>query len=153
MYFRVFGENTNTGLWVSFLIASVRVAQGKLLDSCILKHYLFTHPNPINVIISWIISWAISWQIIPYKTERRLQFANYSRVPNKRTGHLLENQKNSHLYALIWDYSFINFHKKVPPIRLFPPILLFIFELSHPFFMLISLFSLWTYYVITIQKF
>ena len=77
----------------------------------------------------------------------------YSRVPNKRTGRSLENEKKSHLYALIWDYSFINFHKKVPPIRLFPPILLFIFELSHPFFMLISLFSLWTYYVITMQKF
>ena len=51
----------------------------------------------------------------------------YSRVPNKQTGRLLENLKKSHLYALIWDYSFINFHKKVPPK------LLFIFELSHPF--------------------
>ena len=33
----------------------------------------------------------------------------YSRVPNKRTGHLLENEKKSHLYALIWNYTFINF--------------------------------------------
>ena len=54
---------------------------------------------------------------------------------------LIENKKKSRIYALIWDYSFINFHKKVPPIRLFPPILLFIFELSHLFFMLISLFT------------
>ena len=59
----------------------------------------------------------------------------YSRVPNKRTGRLLENLKNSHLYALIGDYSFINFHKKVAPIHSFPPILLLIFELSHLFFM------------------
>ena len=55
----------------------------------------------------------------------------YSRVPNKRTGRLLENEKKSHLYALIWDYSFINFEQKVPPIRLFPPIRLCIFELFH----------------------
>ena len=48
----------------------------------------------------------------------------YSRVPNKRTGRLLENEKKSHLYALIWNYTFINFQQKVPPIRLFPPILL-----------------------------
>ena len=47
----------------------------------------------------------------------------YSRVPNKRTGRLLENEKKSHLYALIQDYTFINFQQKVPPIRLFPPIL------------------------------
>ena len=46
----------------------------------------------------------------------------YSRVPNKRTGRLLENLKKSHLYALIWDYTIINFQQKVPPIRLFPPI-------------------------------
>ena len=55
----------------------------------------------------------------------------YSRGPNKRTGRLLENEKKSHLYALIWDYSFINFEQKVPPIRLFPPIHLNIFELFH----------------------
>ena len=41
-------------------------------ENVILKPYLFTHPNPINAIISWIISWAISWQIIPYKIERWL---------------------------------------------------------------------------------
>ena len=37
-----------------------------------LKPYLFAHPNPISVIISWITSWTISWQIIPYETERWL---------------------------------------------------------------------------------
>ena len=77
----------------------------------------------------------------------------YSRVPNKRTGRLLENEKKSHQYALIWDYSFINFQQKVPPIRLFPPILLFTFEISHLSFMFISLFILWTYLIITMQKF
>ena len=55
--------------------------------------------------------------------------SNYSRVPNKRTGRLLENEKKSCLYALIRDHSFINFQQKVPPIRLFPPILLFTFEI------------------------
>ena len=54
----------------------------------------------------------------------------YSRVPNKRTGRLLENLKKSHLYALIQTYTFINFYQKVPPIRLFPPILL-LFLYSH----------------------
>ena len=57
--------------------------------------------------------------------------SKYSRDMNKQTGRLLENEKKSHLYALIWDYSFINFEQKVPPIRLFPPILLHIFELFH----------------------
>ena len=38
-------------------------------------------------------------------------------------------RKKSHLYALIQDYTFINFQQKVPPIRLFPPILLLIFVL------------------------
>ena len=46
---------------------------------------------------------------------------DYSRVPNKRTGLLLENEKKSHLYALIRNYTIINFQQKVPPIRLFPP--------------------------------
>ena len=32
------------------------------------KPYLFAHPNPINVIISWIINWTISWQIIPWSS-------------------------------------------------------------------------------------
>ena len=51
----------------------------------------------------------------------------YSRFPNKRTGRLLENEKKSHLYALIPNYTIINFQEKVPPIRLFPPILLLFF--------------------------
>ena len=44
----------------------------KLFNICWkwLKPYLFTHPNPTNV-ISWITSWTISWQIIPYNIERR----------------------------------------------------------------------------------
>ena len=46
---------------------------------------------------------------------------NYSRVPNKGSGRLLENEKKSHLYGLIQTYTFINFQQKVPPIRLFPP--------------------------------
>ena len=45
--------------------------------------------------------------------------STYSRVPNKRTGRLLENEKKSRLYALILDYSFVNFEQKFPPIRLF----------------------------------
>jgi hypothetical protein len=57
----------------------------------------------------------------------------YSRVPNKRTGRLLENEKKSHLYALIRNYTFINFQQKVPPIRLFPPILLLTFVLLSNF--------------------
>ena len=55
----------------------------------------------------------------------------YSRVPNKQTGRLLDNEKKSCLYALILGYLFINFEQKFPPIRLFPPILLYIFELFH----------------------
>ena len=58
----------------------------------------------------------------------------YSRVPNKRTGRLLENEKKSHLYALIQTYTFINFQQKVPPIRLFPLTLLLIFVLSMAHF-------------------
>ena len=34
---------------------------------------------------------------------------HFSRVPNKRTGRLLENGKKSHLFALIRNYTFINF--------------------------------------------
>ena len=33
-------------------------------------------------------------------------------------------------YTFIQTYTFINFQQKVPPIRLFPPILLLIFVLS-----------------------
>ena len=52
----------------------------------------------------------------------KLLITSYSRVPNKRTDRLLENEKKkSHLYTLIQTYTFINFPKKVPPIRLFPP--------------------------------
>ena len=40
------------------------------------------------------------------------------RVPNKRTGRLLENEKKSRLYALIQTYTLINFQQKVPPILL-----------------------------------
>ena len=56
----------------------------------------------------------------------------YSRVPNKRTGRLLENEKNSHLYAFHQTYTFINFQQKVPPICLFPPILLLILYFQSP---------------------
>ena len=58
----------------------------------------------------------------------------YSRVPNKRTGRLLENEKKSCLYALIRDHSFINFQQKVPPIRLFPLTFLLIVVLSMAHF-------------------
>ena len=48
---------------------------------------------------------------------------------------LIENKKKSRLYKLIWDYSFINFQQKGPPIRLFSPIFLLIFkEFSHLYF-------------------
>ena len=69
------------------------------------------------------------------KNLHSVDISTYSRVPNKRTGRLLENEKKSHLYALIWDYSFINFQQKVPPIRLFSPIFLLLFkEFSHLYF-------------------
>ena len=58
----------------------------------------------------------------------------YSRVPNKRTGRLFENEKKSHRYALIQTDTFINFQQKVPPIRLFPLTLLLIFVLSMAHF-------------------
>ena len=48
----------------------------------------------------------------------------YSRVPNKQTGRLLENEKKSHLYAVIRNYTIINFQQKVPPLHLFPLIFL-----------------------------
>ena len=70
-------------------------------------------------------------QLLAVVWTKVMEFRAYSRVLNKRTGRLLENEKKSRLYALIWDYSFINFEQKVPPIRLFPPILLYIFELFH----------------------
>ena len=67
------------------------------------------------------------------KIQLKMFLSMYSRVPNKRTGRLLEIEKKSHLYALIWDYSFINFQQKVLPIRLFSTMILFICELSHLF--------------------
>ena len=63
---------------------------------------------------------------------RDFQQTYYSRVPNKQTGRLLENEKNSHLYAFIQTYTFINFQQKVPLIRLFPPILLLILYFQSP---------------------
>ena len=41
----------------------------------------------------------------------------YSRVPNKRTGLLLENGKKFHLYALIRNCTFINFLQKVGTLK------------------------------------
>ena len=41
---------------------------------------------------------------IPHTFTNRGRIAKYSRVPNKRTGRLLENGKKSHLYALIRNY-------------------------------------------------
>ena len=58
----------------------------------------------------------------------------YSRVPNKQTGCLLENEKKSRLFALIQTYTFTNFQQKVPPIHLFPLTLLLIFVLSMAHF-------------------
>ena len=56
----------------------------------------------------------------------------YSRVPNKRTGLLLENGKKSHLNALIRNYMFNYFLQKVPPVHLFQPICLFYFGKKWP---------------------
>ena len=61
-----------------------------------------------------------------------VSYCTYSRVPNKRTGRLLANGKKPHLYALIQDYTFINFQQKVPPICLFPPILLLFLYFHGP---------------------
>ena len=73
------------------------------------NRYSITH-------ITWILTMVI--RVVKW---RNLKLATYSRVPNKRTGRLLENEKKSHLYSLIQTYTFINFRQKVPPIRLFPP--------------------------------
>ena len=67
---------------------------------------------------------------VTQKRNRKIYLLRYSRVPNKRTGRLLENEKNSHLYAFIQTYMFINFQQKVSPIHLFPLTLLLIFVLS-----------------------
>ena len=63
-----------------------------------------------------------------------MKLCTYSRVLNKRTGRLLENEKKSHLYALIQTYTFINFQQKVPPIHLFPPTILLVLVLSMAHF-------------------
>ena len=65
--------------------------------------------------------------------ELRFKFKNTDYYISRHK--LIENKKKSCLYALIWDYSFINFQQKVPPIRLFSPIFLLIFkEFSHLYF-------------------
>jgi hypothetical protein len=47
----------------------------------------------------------------------------YSRVPNKQTGLIFENEKNTtYVNLFITTYPFINFQQKVPPIHLFQPI-------------------------------
>ena len=85
-----------------------------------------------NIVYDLNIDFVITWKFEKFTTHI---LYTYSRVPNKRTGRLLENEKKSHLYALIQTYTFINFQQKVPPIRLFPPILLLIFkEISHLYF-------------------
>ena len=81
-------------------------------------------------------SYIVIWTDLLFRPKYEpLQHAlNYSSVPNKRTGRLLENEKKSHLYALIQTYTFINFQQKVPPICLFPLTLLLIFVLSMAHF-------------------
>ena len=83
--------------------------------------------------IIWPLLWTKSWYS-QVSIKRAAHLTTYSRVPNKRTGRLLENEKKSHLYALIQTYTFINFQQKVPPIRLFPLTLLLIFVLSMAHF-------------------
>ena len=60
----------------------------------------------------------------------------YSRVPNKRTGLLLENGKN-HTYTYLSGTvnTLINFLQKVPPIHLFQHIRLFYFGKNGPLFL------------------
>ena len=70
----------------------------------------------------------------------------YSRVPNKRTGRLLENEKKSPLYALIRNYMFINFQEKVPPKYTFIPTYTFINFFQIGLLMYITyLFHYWYY--------
>ena len=80
-----------------------------------------------------VLKWGIL-HICTLVTYQDIPKNKYSRVPNKRTGRLLENEKKSHLYALIQTYTFINFQQKVPPICLFPLTLLLIFVLSMAHF-------------------
>ena len=95
-------------------------------------HYGCIPPLIHNEISKALCKGFLQYFFLMYYTYVVIVFlGTYSRVPNKRTGRLLENQKNSHLYPLIWDYSFINFEQKFPPLRLFPPIPFYIFELFH----------------------
>ena len=58
----------------------------------------------------------------------------YTRVPNKQTSRLFENEKNNptRTYMPLFGtmYTFINFEQKVPPIHLFQPIHTLIFWLK-----------------------
>ena len=58
----------------------------------------------------------------------------YSRVPNKRTGLLLENGKKNKIppISLFQNYMLINFLQKVPPIHLFQPVYFFYFGKYGP---------------------
>ena len=81
---------------------------------------------------TWVRNiWSFFSPLVLSKREKNIQvfiffehraIYDYSRVPNKRTGRLLENEKKSHLYALIRNYTIIDFQQKVSPIRLFTPI-------------------------------
>ena len=88
-----------------------------------------------------------------------MYLSTYSRVLNKRTGRLLENEKKSHLYTLIRNYTFINFQKKVPSIRLFPPIILLflyfcpiILPFKNSLWPILKSDDLWSYFEATIGK-
>ena len=94
-------------------------------------HYGCIPPLIHNEISKALCKGFLQYFFLMYYTYVVIVFlGTYSRVPNKRTGRLLENEKKSHLYALIQAYTFINFPQKVPPIRLFPSILLLFFVLS-----------------------
>ena len=49
----------------------------------------------------------VSWWILRQLARWKVNIHWYSRVPNKRIGHLLENGKKSHLYTLIRNHTFI----------------------------------------------
>ena len=54
---------------------------------------------------------------------------------NSRLSYTLLNATKNPTYIFIQTYTFINFQQKVPPIRLFPPILSLVFkEISHLYF-------------------
>ena len=87
-----------------------------------------------NILIIHCLWNVAKWIKVHWNFWKKSHTAYYSRVPNKRTGRLLENEKKSHLYTLIQTYTFINFQQKVPPICLFPLTLLLIFVLSMAHF-------------------